>query len=299
MFSKVRIALGVTLFFVLAYAVPVFAGGWAVIELDELPTNVVAGEPLTVGFNVLQHGKSPMVGLRPTITATLEKDSKFVVDTVPNGKPGHYTGTFTFPKDGDWNWYIEAFTMTRPMPTLKVTASLAQTRMSSPVQKTRLRVPSTFFLMNFGALGLGLGVVGILAVNRRRTRWNVALTKFSFLVGMACFATGAIPTSKVDAQNNFLLTKQNEASLSQVDLGEQIFVVKGCVTCHVNHKIPPELTGSIVVDMGPNLTTFSADTEYLQKWLSNPSSVIPGTEMPNLNLSHAEIEALIAFINSK
>lgn len=76
MFSRFRIAMGLTLLLALLVVFPVFAGGWAVITLDELPSGVVADEPLTIGFTVLQHGITPMTNLEPTVTASLS-----------NGKP--------------------------------------------------------------------------------------------------------------------------------------------------------------------------------------------------------------------
>jgi hypothetical protein len=42
MISKFRISLVLALLLTLAIAVPVYAGGWAVITLDELPTGVIS-----------------------------------------------------------------------------------------------------------------------------------------------------------------------------------------------------------------------------------------------------------------
>ena len=98
MFSRFRNAILLVLVFTLAFVIPVFAGGWAVISLDELPTGVVAGEPHTIGFTVLQHGKTPMTGLYPIITARLSNDEVLTFSAEPEGKPGHYTATLTFPQ---------------------------------------------------------------------------------------------------------------------------------------------------------------------------------------------------------
>ena len=43
MLSRFRKAILLVSVFTLAFVIPVFAGGWAVISLDELPTGVVAG----------------------------------------------------------------------------------------------------------------------------------------------------------------------------------------------------------------------------------------------------------------
>ena len=97
MFSRCHISIVLALLLSLVFAVPVFAGGWAVITLDELPSNSVAGEPLRIGFTVLQHGRTPMTNLEPTVTAGLALDEKLVVYAEPEGKPGHYVATLTFP----------------------------------------------------------------------------------------------------------------------------------------------------------------------------------------------------------
>jgi hypothetical protein len=70
--------------------------------LDELPRNIVAGRPLTISFTLLQHGRTPLDGLEPKIIANLYKEQEFVLHAEPDGKPGHYTVTVTFPKEGEW-----------------------------------------------------------------------------------------------------------------------------------------------------------------------------------------------------
>jgi hypothetical protein len=49
----------------------------------------------------------------------------------------------------------------------------------------------------------------------------------------------------------------------------------------------------------PDLSNFSASPEVLRLRLQDPRLVNSNTQMPDLNLSDAEIEALIAFINFK
>ena len=38
--------------------------------------------------------------------------------------------------------------------------------------------------------------------------------------------------------------------------------------------------------------------ENLSKWLANPAEIKPGTFMPNLELTEAEINALIAYLGT-
>ena len=52
MLPRIRIAAGLALLVALIFVFRAFAGGWAVITLDELPLNVIAGEPVAIGFTV-------------------------------------------------------------------------------------------------------------------------------------------------------------------------------------------------------------------------------------------------------
>jgi mono/diheme cytochrome c family protein len=79
--------------------------------------------------------------------------------------------------------------------------------------------------------------------------------------------------------------------------GGRLFVAKGCVGCHVHATIDRASVGPI----GPELTGRKYPEAYLSKLLADPASVKPkgsGITMPNLGLRSAEIQALVAFINS-
>jgi len=295
MLNKIRIALGLALSVSLLVAVPSFAGGWAIITLDEMPAKIAAGEPLTIGFTVLQHGRTPMNDLTPTVTATLSMKEHFVVNAEPDGKSGHYSATLTFPREGDWEWSIQAFTMDQSMPVLSVSAP--PDRVTAQTAPASEPVPiSPLTIIRVAALGVGL--VGLVFVFRRKSRLAVAFTAICLLIGVGTFVTeSAVPA--VEAQS-LPSPKEvvDEKSVSQVELGGQLFIAKGCITCHTNDKAAKTVRrGSL--DVGaPNLTKFSASPEYLRRWLEDPASVKPGTWMPNLDLSDTEVEALIAFINS-
>jgi hypothetical protein len=163
MFPRFRLSIVITLLLSLMFAVPVFAGGWAVITLDELPTDVVAGEPITVSFTVLQHGKTPLAGLDPTITAKSANSESFVVLAKEEGKTGHYTATLTFPTEGAWQWSIQAFTMDQPMPMLNVAVGTVSS-VTEPVATTEPAASSLSWLWIVRMLALAVGVIGLLIV---------------------------------------------------------------------------------------------------------------------------------------
>jgi len=297
MFSKIRISFVLALFVSVVIAIPAFAGGWAIITLDEVPLDVVAGGPLTIGFMVMQHGQTPMTDLEPVVTATLSQGEQFTVKAEPEGEPGHYTATLTFPKEGDWSWSIQAFTMNQPMPMLRVLAPVVK----ASSQTESVSNPTDVPISPVGALRvvtLGLGIVSLIFIFRRKSRFAVAPAATCLLIGLGIFVTEtAVPA--VEAQSASSLKTQNGNLISQVEMGEQLFIAKGCVTCHINDKISL-LPGYQAISAGaPNLTDFSASPETLRMRLKDPASVNLDTWMPNLNLSDSEIEALIAFVNSK
>jgi hypothetical protein len=298
MFSRFRLSIGLALLLALVFSIPAFAGGWAVITLDELPTNVVAGESLTIGFTVRQHGITLMNGLEPTVTATLLDDEKFVVDAEPDGEPGHYTATLTFPKEGNWDWSIQAFTMDQPMPALTVAVSKADVA-NQPVSKVASKPASIPPLLVLRVLVFGAALVGLVLVFQRKSRLAGALAGLCLVAGVGTFMLEASP-SKVEAQGKESSEVSAESSLSRVELGRRLFLAKGCISCHRNSRAE---NGYEYLTFGgwgaPDLSNYSAHPEVLFIRLKDPVAAKSDAKMPNLGLKETEIEALIAFINSK
>jgi cytochrome c oxidase subunit 2 len=85
--------------------------------------------------------------------------------------------------------------------------------------------------------------------------------------------------------------------------GQQTFMGGACIACHT-------INGTAAQGMvGPNLTHVGSRTHLaggtlentpgnLKRWLANPPGIKPGSKMPNLNLSDADIEALTAYLES-
>jgi cytochrome c2 len=288
MVSRIRFAVGIALLLALVWVIPAWAGGWAVITLDKLPGEVAAGEPVTIGFTVRQHGRTLMSGLTPTVTARLPGTSKaVVVDADAEGDVGHYTAQLTLPEPGAWDWSIQAFTMDQPMPPLTV---IAQTE-----QKTAQVLPlSTVPLWGIvaGIIGAASCLAAATLVFRHKLQQAVPLFMIGVTLGIAGFLSANDTSPRVQAFSP-------SHNLSQVEVGKQLFVAKGCTTCHVHADIT-RATDSFYVDVGPNLTTYTkASPEFLQMWLKDPASIKPETVMPDLKLSKAEIDALVAFLTVK
>jgi len=79
-----------------------------------------------------------------------------------------------------------------------------------------------------------------------------------------------------------------------VAYGKALFTAKGCVTCHVHGAVPTDFS----TESGPNLTDYRVIPAYVTVWLREPKSLKPATTMPQLALSDAEVDALIAFLGA-
>jgi mono/diheme cytochrome c family protein len=80
------------------------------------------------------------------------------------------------------------------------------------------------------------------------------------------------------------------ATMTEPERGQDLFVAKGCVTCHVDMKVIP-------VDV--RATRY--DDKFVKQLLADPKSMPKrhkaGVEMPNLGLKPAEISALAAYLS--
>ncbi len=126
----------------------------------------------------------------------------------------------------------------------------------------------------------------------------MVLTAVCLVAGFALLAvgTGVISSNGAKAKSE----AYGDSSLSQVELGRQLFLAKGCITCHSNSKASG--SSEYMTDWngcsGPLEVLRQSRVHYAIR-LKDPTQVKSDTMMPNLDLSEPEIEALIAFINSK
>jgi mono/diheme cytochrome c family protein len=278
-------ALALSILLALTFTIPVFAGGWAVITLDELPAEVAANQPIEIGFTVLQHGKTPLGGLSPTIGAQLIGGNKTVLFTAKEqGKLGHYAATLTFPADGQWSWTIDAFNIPQAMPLLLVIPAAH----SAAEAVNAVRLPIAWLLV--GVAGIGSVLAGVFTL-KGKNLIAVGLIAFGLVVAVTGFASAA-GQLQVKSEAPISVARSGD----QVAWGHDLFIAKGCITCH-SHANVNEFRG-FDGDIGPDLTNFSAAPEYLRMRLHDPKSVKSDSQMPKLTLNDAEIEALIAFINS-
>jgi len=270
-------ALGLALVMTALALAPAWAGGWAVVTLDSIPGSVTAGNPVQIGFTVRQHGITPRSGLVPppmveARLSTTGEISRF--EASDSGATGHYAATILLPSAGTWTWGIRGFgDQLQPMPPLRVLAAGGA--------EPAARVPLTPLLVSAGVAA----AAGLLLLSLRRVRLAAAVLGLAALLSAGGFLLGGPDSAQAV-----------EAAPSQdAPAGAELFLAKGCVVCHVHTAVAE--SAEVSISVGPELTAYHNTPEFLRAWLANPAGVRPSTEMPNLHLSSAEIEALIAFLN--
>jgi len=276
----------------LSLTAPAWGGGWAVITLDELPAQVVAGQPLVVSFAVRQHGERLMEDLDPRINLTHSQTREtFTVNARPKpGEPGHYAATITFPQAGEWDWHIDAFWPPQPMPRLNVLAAApapsagSAHASASTAGNTRASTP-----MMIGGLALAVALGALVALVRTRAAWAAGLMLAAALVSTV---------GLVSAAKNGSAAASLPLPTSPVEHGQALFIAKGCIVCHDHAAVSEYRRAFADFSIGPNLTHWAVTPDFLQKWLRDPAAIRPGTQMPALGLKDDEVNALIVFLTA-
>jgi hypothetical protein len=109
MSTKRRLWIGClcSLILALAIAAPASAGGWTNVTLDFLPTNLQAGQHLSLGFMVRQHGVTPISNVTPTLKARNAATGETLSAVAhQEGSVGHFVVDVTFPSAGSWQWSV-------------------------------------------------------------------------------------------------------------------------------------------------------------------------------------------------
>jgi YtkA-like len=100
-----RFFIALALAAALVAAPSAYAGGWATVGLDSTPAGVQPGDPWDVNITVLQHGRTPLEGVQPTLTIR-NGDATKTFDATPTKQPGVYAVSVTFPSSGKWTYEV-------------------------------------------------------------------------------------------------------------------------------------------------------------------------------------------------
>lgn len=296
--SMVFVAL-VAVLAALALVAPAFAGGWVVITLDSLPEEIVAGAPYAIGMMALQHGQTAWEADSLQIQAEHVETGTLVEFTaLPDRDPGHYVAELVFPAAGEWEWAISAgmFPAAQPMPALNVSADKAASvggpETSAPLMAGAAN-PLTILL---GAGALLAFAAGLLMIVRAHSRRFPMVAGAGLLVLCAGLAFASYSSANAQAKQVVPAIGAEAAVEDPAAVGQQLFLAKGCVVCHTNDRALKS-SAEFGVAMGPNLTNYKNDPNYIHTVLKDPRAMNKAAKMPQLDLKLHEIEALVAFIN--
>jgi hypothetical protein len=124
--SVMRAALGAGVALLVLPAVA-GAGGFATVGLSSLPDGTAPGTPWHVTLTILQHGRTPMSDLRPTVrVASADGQTVRTFAARSTGKAGRYTADVVFPSAGRWRYSVDdGFTQTHFYAPVAIGASAA------------------------------------------------------------------------------------------------------------------------------------------------------------------------------
>jgi mono/diheme cytochrome c family protein len=99
----------------------VYAGGWAIVTVRDLPEYAVAGKPLQLTFMVRGHGVSPLANIEPEVVAKSGKNT-VKARAFPTKKTGEYTASLALSRPGNWTIQITGTVDDPILPELTVIA---------------------------------------------------------------------------------------------------------------------------------------------------------------------------------
>ena len=155
-----RVLLALPIIALLVLAPSAFAGGWATVGLSSTPAGTDPGQPWNVNMTILQHGRTPLDDLSPTITIR-NGDATKTFNAEPTGKPGVYRAAVVFPSAGKWNYEVnDGFITGQPhtYPPVEIGAAGERSRRAAPRPRRRRR-PALGWLA-IGGIALLLAAVG-------------------------------------------------------------------------------------------------------------------------------------------
>ena len=156
----------------LAVSAGAVAGGWATAGLAPPPEGTAAGDVWNAEVTILQHGRTPLAGVKPTITIRHAKTG--VAKTfraVPTKEPGVYRARAVFPSAGQWKYEVyDGFETYGGARTHRFPAVGIRTQSApGPSAATRGERPSLLAWLLLAAAGLLLMTAVVLGTRRMRT----------------------------------------------------------------------------------------------------------------------------------
>lgn len=150
------ISLPIAALITLAVAGVAAAGGWATATLDPPPDAPVAGEPVEMGFTLMQHGVTPTDwGVATFVVIDDESGERTDYRATLSGPPGHWTVEVTFPADGTYRFEVVHDVA---IQSVNVAETILTVGGAGAASATSPSAPSVALAALAGALGLILAV---------------------------------------------------------------------------------------------------------------------------------------------
>jgi hypothetical protein len=105
-----RLALLAAVAAALALPASAGAGGWATVGLDAPPEGIPAGDTWEAELTILQHGRTPLQGVKPRVIVWPEEGGTAKEQVFParaTGEPGVYRAGVTFDSPGVWHYRVD------------------------------------------------------------------------------------------------------------------------------------------------------------------------------------------------
>src|SRR5919108_6638876 len=82
------------------------AGGWATAGLAPPGDGIQAGDTWNARVTILQHGRTPLSGVEPTVTIRNDAGKTVTFSALPTGEAGVYEAKVKFPSGGAWSYEV-------------------------------------------------------------------------------------------------------------------------------------------------------------------------------------------------
>jgi hypothetical protein len=153
--------------------VPASGGGWATVGVSSVPDGTRPGDAWLAELTILQHGRTPLEGVNPTLTiAKAGAKTTRTFRARATSKPGVYRVRVVFPSAGTWSYVVyDDFSAEHRFPPVRIGGRSGPVAVSAGV----VRTPSStdggggFSWLALGAaLAAGLLASWIVVAERRR-----------------------------------------------------------------------------------------------------------------------------------
>jgi hypothetical protein len=141
------------------------AGGFATVGLSSLPDGTPPGTPWHVTLTILQHGRTPLSDLKPTVRVrSADGKTTRTFAAKPAGKAGLYTADVVFPATGTWRYSVDdGFSRTHAFAPVAIGSSRPVAIPGSQTGTAAATAPATGDGGNVGAALAAAVVAGLLA----------------------------------------------------------------------------------------------------------------------------------------